>query len=205
MSCRVVEELTIRLDPRSPTVLDTRELGRRPGSMRVVRRTVAAPVDLGTDVIGIPPGADLELDLRLEAVTEGVLVSGSVRGRAAGECVRCLGDLGQPVEVALQELYVYPGRTPQGEDDDELRELQGDLVDLEPALRDAVVLALPFQPVCRQDCPGLCSECGAGLAQDPEHHHDTVDPRWAGLTTLGSDALVIEQASGRPDDQTKES
>jgi len=64
---------------------------------------------------------------------------------------------------------VYPGRSPEGEDDeDELRELQDDLVDLQPALRDAVVLALPFKPVCRDDCPGLCSECGARLADDPD-------------------------------------
>ncbi len=150
--------------------------------MKRVQRTVPAPADLGTDVVGVPEGTDLELDLRLESVMEGVLVSGSVRGRATGECVRCLGDVDHVVDLELQELYVYPGRSPEGEDDeDELRELQDDLVDLEPALRDAVVLALPFKPVCRDDCPGLCSECGARLADDPDHHHESVDPRWAAL------------------------
>jgi uncharacterized protein len=152
--------------------------------MRTVRRDVEAPADLGTDVIGIPKGSDLGLDLRFEAVMEGVLVSGTARGRATGECVRCLDDVAAEVVADLQELYVYPGRTPDGEDDEDLRELEDDLVDLEPAVRDAVVLALPFQPVCREDCPGLCSECGARFADDPDHHHDSADPRWAALQGL---------------------
>lgn len=184
------------LDPRSPYVLDTHELGRRPGSMRRLELTVAAPEDLGTEVIGVPAGSDLQLDIRLEAVMEGVLVSGSARGRATGECVRCLDDVDQLVDVEFQELFAYPdsrshghpARTaPEGtEDDEEQYELEGELLDLEPVLRDAVVLALPFQPVCSADCPGLCSRCGARLADDPEHQHDDVDPRWAALQTLVS-------------------
>ncbi len=178
-----------RLDPRSPLVLDTHELGRRPGSMRRVQRTVAAPEHLGTEVIGIPAGSDLHLDLRLEAVMEGVLVSGSVRGRAVGECVRCLDEVVEDVDVPLQELYAYPERvvaaSDAGDDDeDDVRELAGDLVDIEPAIRDTVVPALPFQPLCSPDCPGLCSECGARLADDPDHHHEILDPRWAELNRL---------------------
>jgi uncharacterized protein len=169
-------------------VIDVHELGRRPGTMRKVRRDVEAPADLGTDVIGIPEGSVLELDLRLESVMEGILVSGTVRGGATGECVRCLGDVASEVGADIQELYVYPDRTPEGQqDDDELRELKGDLIDLEPALRDAVVLALPFQPVCSADCPGLCSDCGARLADDPDHHHESADPRWAALQDLQQD------------------
>ena len=178
------------LDPRSPFVLDTHELGRRPGSMRPVQLTVAAPEHLGTEVIGIPAGADLELDLRLEAVMEGVLVSGSVRGRAVGECVRCLDATVEAVDVTIQELYVYPERAAaaveDGDDEEDVRELDGDLIDVEPALRDAVVPALPFQPLCRPDCPGLCSRCGAHLADDPDHSHETLDPRWAALGGLQS-------------------
>jgi len=162
--------------------------------MRKVRRNVEAPAGLGTDVVGIPEGSALVLDLRLESVMEGVLVSGTVRGRAAGECVRCLEDVSLDVETELQELFVYPGRTPAGEDDEDLREFEDDLIDLEPALRDAVVLALPFQPVCREDCPGLCSECGARLADDPGHRHDSADPRWAALQGL-SGSLHDEKES----------
>jgi uncharacterized protein len=157
--------------------------------MRRVQRTVAAPEHLGTEVIGIPAGSDLHLDLRLEAVMEGVLVSGSVRGRAVGECVRCLDEVVEDVDVPLQELYAYPERvvaaSDAGDDDeDDVRELAGDLVDIEPAIRDTVVPALPFQPLCSPDCPGLCSECGARLADDPDHHHEILDPRWAELNRL---------------------
>ena len=153
-----------------------------------MQRTVAAPEDLGTDVIGIPTGTDVELDLRLEAVMEGVLVSGSVRGRAVGECVRCLGEVVEDIDVVLQELYVYPERAAvaveDGDDEEDVRELDGDLVDVEPALRDAVVPALPFQPLCRPDCPGLCSICGAHLAEDPDHTHELLDPRWSSLQSM---------------------
>ena len=177
----------IRLDPRSPLVVDTRELGRRPGTMRKVHRTIAAPAGLGTEVIGVPEGSDLELDLRLEAVMEGILLSGTIRGRTAGECVRCLDPVEDEIEADIQELYVYPGRTPEGEDETELRELVDEMIDLEPVLYDTLVPALPFQPVCRDDCPGLCSECGARLADDPGHTHDSDDPRWAALQGLLTD------------------
>lgn len=182
-----------RLDPRSPLVLDTVELGRRAGSMRTVTRTVPAPGHLGTEVIRVPTGSDLELDLRLEAVMEGVLVSGTARGRAVGECVRCLEEMSEDVEVDVQELFVYPDKarvrdeTDPASDEKDEYELDGDLIDVEPVLRDAVVLALPFQPVCTPDCPGLCSQCGARLADDPEHRHEDVDPRWAALKALVPD------------------
>ncbi|MDQ1294742.1 MAG: hypothetical protein QG608_2627 [Actinomycetota bacterium] len=186
------QECAIRLDPRSPYILDTRELGRRPGTMRKVQRTVPAPDDLGTDVIGVPPGTDVELDLRLESVMEGVLVSGTVQGRAVGECVRCLGEVEWDLRTRFQELYEYTERTRDDDDEneDEIRRIQDDLIDLEPALRDTAVLALPFQPLCQDDCPGLCSECGARLADDPDHGHEDLDPRWAALQILTSDPDV---------------
>lgn len=164
--------------------------------MRTLQRTVEAPSDLGSDIIGVPAGSALELDLRLEAVMEGVLVSGTARGRVAGECVRCLEPIDGHVDVDVQELYVYPGRAHE-EDEDELREIEDDLVDLEPALRDAVVLALPFQPVCSADCPGLCPTCGVRLADVPgEHRHEAEDPRWAALAGL----VTADSADSRPSD-----
>lgn len=169
-------------------MLDTRELGHRPGTLRTVTRVVAAPADLGTEVIGIPEGSELELDLRLESVLEGVLVSGTIQGRAHGECVRCLDDVDHEVAAELQELYAYPERRPEAteDEDDDVRDLQDERIHLEPALRDAVVLALPYQPLCRDDCPGLCPACGARLADDPDHRHDSIDPRWQALAGLDS-------------------
>lgn len=183
-----------RLDPRAPLVVDTRDLGRRAGSMSELDRTVPAPADLGVaDVIFVPEGSDLHLHLRLESVVEGVLVTATARAAVSGECGRCLEPLAREVEASFQELYLYPD---QHDDDEEAERLEGDFLDLEPALRDAVVLSLPLRPVCRDDCPGLCSQCGARLADDPEHQHDEVDPRWAALTNvLGSPAEPTEKES----------
>jgi len=166
-------------------VLDTRELGRRPGSQREVSRTVSAPADLGIEVLRVPEGSPVELDLRLEAVMEGVLVTGTAHASLAGECARCLEPITDEIDVRFQELFVYEDHALPEEEDDEVSTLQGDLVDLEPLLRDAVVLALPFQPLCEDDCPGLCPDCGARLADDPDHAHEAaIDPRWAALADL---------------------
>ena len=183
-----------RLDPRKPLVIDTRELLRRPGTMLEVSRTVEAPDTIGTDIIAVPQGSPLELAVRLESVVEGVLVSGSVLATATGACVRCLEPATSTVAATFQELFAYADRAAHhhevGADSDEAEVyvLEGDLIDLEPVLRDAVVPSLPFQPVCRVDCPGLCSECGALLAHDPDHHHETNDPRWASLSALLNDS-----------------
>ena len=178
------------LDPRAPLVLDTRELGRRPGSQRQVSRTVPAPADLGIDVLRVPEGSPVDLDLRLEAVMEGVLVTGTAQAGLEGECARCLAPVTDEVVAGFQELFVYADQRHEVEDDldDDVRRLEGDLLDLEPLLRDAVVLELPFQPLCRDDCPGLCAECGARLADDPDHAHEAaIDPRWASLAALRQD------------------
>ena len=170
-------------------MLDTRELGRRPGSQRKMSFSAEAPAGLGIDILGVPEGSKVEVDLRLEAVMEGVLVTGTASAVLEGECARCLEPITDEIQVDLQELFVYDdpdqgSRRPAREDDedDDVSRLEGDLIDLEPLLRDAVVLALPYQPLCRDDCPGLCTECGARLADDPEHRHDDpIDPRWAAL------------------------
>ena len=85
--------------------------------------------------------------------------------------------------MSFQELYAYAhSTTDETTDEDEVGRMQGDLIDLEPELRDAVVLALPNHPLCREDCPGLCPECGAHWDDLPaDHSHRQVDPRWAAL------------------------
>lgn len=172
-----------RLDPRAPLVLDAHDLGRRPGTMQPIHRTVPAPQDLGNGVIAVSAGSALELDLRLEAVMDGVLASGTATATASGECVRCLDPVTEQVVVEVQELFLH--HAPDDADaDNEQPLLHGDLLDLEPAVRDAVVPALPFQPVCRPDCPGLCSRCGVRLLDDPGHAHEDPDPRWAALAGL---------------------
>jgi len=181
-------------------VIDTRSLGRSPGSMHKVNRSVPAPADLGVGLVSIPEGTDIELDVRLEAVMEGVLVSGTARAPFTGECARCLDPLDSYVEADFQELFVYPdedsefSEPAEGDDEEGVNHLEGDLLDTEPMVRDAVVLALPQLALCREDCPGLCQECGAKLAEaGPDHRHgDPVDPRWSALGAL-KDTMNDEQ------------
>jgi uncharacterized protein len=176
------------LDPRQPLVVDTTKLPRQPGATRALRRVVAAPADLGLELIAVPEGSDLELDLTLTSVSEGVYVTGRIRGSLAGECARCLGVIDESFDVPLAELFAYEdSTTEETTDDDEVGRMQGDLIDLEPVVRDAVVLALPANPVCRPDCPGLCPECGVHLDDLPaDHRHEAVDPRWAALRNLSN-------------------
>jgi uncharacterized protein len=156
--------------------------------MREVQFPAPAPGDLGVELIGVPAGAQVDLDLRLESVVEGVLVSGTATVPLTGECGRCLEPVSDTLTVDLQELYAYPdSSTDETGEDDEVSRMEGDLLDLEPVLRDAVVLALPLTPLCEQDCAGLCAECGERLDDLPEDHaHDAPDPRWAALQGLTS-------------------
>ncbi len=174
------------LDPRQPLVVDTTNLPRQPGATRALKRVIPAPADLGLELISVPEGADVELDLSLTSVSEGVYVSGSVRGTLKGECGRCLNEISQSFDVSLAELYAYAdSTTEETTDEDEVGRMQGDLFDLEPAVRDAVVLTLPTNPVCRPDCPGLCPECGVHFDDLPaDHSHEEVDARWAALRNL---------------------
>jgi len=167
-------------------VFDMRSLSRQPGSFRDETRTARAPDGVGAGLVLVPAGADVALDLRFEAVSEGVLVTGSAVAPLKGECARCLDPVTSTMEVSFQELYLYESGAADEEADVEERFLDGDLLDLEPAFRDAVVLALPLSPLCREDCPGLCVECGAHLAEvGPNHEHgDNVDPRWAALRQI---------------------
>ncbi|HEY7594824.1 MAG TPA: YceD family protein [Actinophytocola sp.] len=171
---------------RSPWVIDTRELGRRPGLSREVHRVVHTQDPLGVEgVIAVPKDARVELDVLLESVVEGVLVSGTAYAPIEGECSRCLDPIaGGDVEVEFTELFAYPdSATEQTTDEDEIARLVDDLVDLEPVVRDATVLALPSVPLCTPDCAGLCPDCGRKWADlGPDHRHETIDPRWAALT-----------------------
>jgi uncharacterized protein len=173
-------------DPNGPFVFDVRTLGRRAGSMREDRRSVPAPAELGSDLIGVPDGAPLELDVRLESVTEGVLITGTVTAKLRGECARCLDPLCDELVVEFVELFAYPDSTThETTGEDEVHRIDGDHLDIEPVVRDSIVLGLPWTPLCRPDCAGLCVTCGGRLDDLPaDHAHETLDPRWAALSAL---------------------
>jgi len=141
-------------------------------------------------LIAVPPGSEIEFDLRLESVIDGVLVTGSALLTVAGECSRCLEPLSFDTEVDLQELFEYPATDSRGRqiengtDDDEQPKLDDDLLDLDPVIRDAVLLAMPLAPLCQPECVGLCITCGENLNDVPDHAHEEIDPRWATLANL---------------------
>jgi uncharacterized protein len=170
---------THRLDPRGPLVFDIRTLGS--ASARSESRIAPAPANLGSGLVRVPEGGDLELDVQLEEVSDGVLVTAIVTAPLTGECARCLDEFGSSTQVRFQELFAVEA----GESDDDGYLLDGDLLDLEPALRDALVLELPLSPLCSQDCPGLCSRCGVKLADaEPDHGHPDDGGVWAALKDL---------------------
>lgn len=181
-----------RLDARSPFVFDVRELGRRAGAMRTFDRDLPAADLLGAkgtlDELYSAEGADLVLDLRVESVVEGILATGRVSGSLVAQCVRCLDPVEVEVDADFQELCYYDAEDLTAEEAEEALLVVEDLIDVEPLAHDAVMLELPLQPLCSEDCPGLCAECGVRLADDPEHGHDTVDPRWAALSGLAAQA-----------------
>ena len=168
-----------RVDPAGPLVFDIRTLG--PGSVRTDTRISPAPADLGAGLVRIPAGADLRLDVQLEGVTEGVLATATVTAPLAGECARCLEPFTAVTTVRFQELFALADDVagPDG------YVLDAGLLDLEPALRDALVLELPLAPLCAEDCPGLCAECGVRLADaGPDHGHERRGPLWAALQNV---------------------
>ncbi|ATD72991.1 metal-binding protein [Gordonia sp. 1D] len=187
---------------RDPFVLDVRSLGRRPGTMSEVHRTVATPDKLGVEMIGIPAGSDVDLDLRLESVSEGILVTGTACGETAGQCSRCLEPIDGTVTVFLTELFAYPDSvTEQTTEEDDVHRIVDDRIDLEQAIIDAVALELPMSPLCSPDCPGLCQVCGIRLAvAEPGHAHELIDPRWAGLANKFSELTGDDKPDGDTSD-----
>lgn len=178
--------------PQQETLLqvDVKELKGRPGAQEMISEAVAAPADFATVLVGIPQGSDLQVDIRMESVHEGVLVTGTTAGEVAGECGRCLDPLSYPLTVDIMQLYTWPDRAESeaADDDEDTHVVSEDLmIDLEPVLRDLIVSSLPFQPVCRENCAGLCSQCGFRMEEDPEHAHEQLDPRWAALADLAKE------------------
>jgi uncharacterized protein len=152
-------------------------------------------------------GSLLTLNLQLQSVTEGVLVTGTVEADLHGECGRCLDAIDAELAGDICELFAYAASTTdETSDEDEVHRIVDDLIDIEPVVRDVVVLALPLTPLCRQDCPGLCQICGVHWDDLPaDHSHETVDPRWSALAGIafgddsGSTAASADQHRNEQD------
>jgi uncharacterized protein len=163
-------------------LISVHDLINKPGTMREKQLDVVIDEPMANFAIGIPAGSTIEIDARFESVHEGILVTGDAFATASGECSRCLDPIDSSVEVEFQELFAYSGTS----EDDFV--VENESIDLDQVIRDAVVLSLPFQPVCSAGCKGLCVTCGAKLNEDPQHAHEApVDPRWNALTNLKED------------------
>lgn len=164
-------------------VLDTRTLGRTPGAVELIRREAVLPDAIGVELIRLPARSQVELDLSLTFVEEGVLVTGVVTGTAQVECARCLGELTTETSVSLTEMYAYRGTAAaEAAEQDDVRLLDRDLLDLEPALVDAFGLEFPLAPTCldygRAECVDPDTPPPDGVSGSDEGR---IDPRWAGL------------------------
>lgn len=175
---------------------NTHELPRRAGEMKEYHLTIDLEEPIGIDVISVPKGP-MEIDLRLESVSEGVLVTGKFAVTAHGECIRCLEPMELKLEKNFQELYAYKAvknskdskkdshKEIEEEDDTDQLLMDGDYINLEAPIRDAIVLSLPINPLCDEDCEGLCPDCGQNWRDLPEDHaHEQIDARWSGLKGL---------------------
>lgn len=165
--------------------LNTHDLPRRAGEMKEYHLALDVESPIGIDVIAVPAGI-LNLDLRLESVAEGILATGEFDVVAKGECIRCLDPIELELNRNFQELYAYEAN-PDEEQEDQLL-MDGDVMDLEAPIRDAIVLALPINPLCDEECEGLCPECGQKWAELPaDHAHEQLDARWSALKGLLED------------------
>lgn len=153
----------------------------RPGEYRELRIDRPLP---GTSVpLATVEEDPIEGDLRAESVVEGILVTGRVGGRARLTCARCLKGFSAPFALDLCELFSGPGHELPPEEDS--YKVEGLQIDLEPMLRDAIALDLPLNPVCDEDCKGLCALCGQDLnSRACACTVEDVDPRWAALSQL---------------------
>lgn len=172
-----------RPSKEDPLVFLSRQLRRQPGSSHHQHRSVAVHQDWGNTVCHAEASDEIAVDFLLESAHDGILVTGEAEVPIVAECVRCLQPLSWTEKLSVQQFFAYPEveSHPDDQQDEDVARIEGDLLDLRGAFRDAVVLALPLSPVCREDCPGLCSECGFAMAQDAQHRHERIDPRWSAL------------------------
>jgi uncharacterized protein len=182
---------------RSIFIFNTHDLPHRAGEMREYQLDLKITEPVGVNLLAVKPGEVIEVDLRVQSVDEGVLATARVMATATGECTRCLKPISWPIDENFTELYYYEistnksankrGSKSSKADDidleaDDLSFMVGDEIDLEPAIRDAVILNLAVNPLCTEDCPGLEEKQGENWSYLPQVESETLaDQRWAAL------------------------
>jgi uncharacterized protein len=166
-------------DPRRPLTVGVSSLVRRLGTRKAVHRSVAFD-DVAISSASVAPGEDIEVDLELESISNGIVATGELTVPWAGVCRRCL----EPVrgEAVSEVREIFERHPVEGE----TYPFGGEVVDLGPMVRDLVVLALPLAPLCEEGCLGPDPEQFPATVEDDDDGSPAEgrDPRWAALDQL---------------------
>jgi uncharacterized protein len=166
----------------SLAMIDVHDLLGHPGLARSYD-LLGAIDGLATELVAVPDDAMLGGGLTLESVIEGVFVTGAITGTWRVRCARCLTEQTRPFSVEIAEL-VTPTPLAEADADDDGYVLVDEQVDVDQIVRDAVGVEMPFAPLCRSDCQGLCPTCGGNRNLGECPGHDAIDPRFAVLSDL---------------------
>lgn len=163
-----------------PLSVDVSELIRTPGASVSMRCAVELE-GVEMPMARLTEGSTVAVDLQLDALVDAIHVTGSVTGVITQECARCLTETQRSVDIGVSEIIAYPA-----DERDEAIPILDDAADLEPAIHDLLIAEVPFNPLCRPDCRGLCPTCGADRNETSCGHDDEArsDVRWSALSDL---------------------
>ena len=189
----------------SPWAVSVAQVASRPGQSKEIDATFPAPSGIGDEIVGVDEGADVAVVGSFDSIVDGLILNARISAPVHAECTRCLKPIDEDWPVDVTVFFPYEsgqdkanGKGGKSKKDDEIDIIAGEdesedtypllengaFADIEAMIRDTLVESLPLQPLCRPDCRGLCSQCGADLNEDPDHHHDVTDIRFAGLAGL---------------------
>jgi uncharacterized protein len=162
----------------NPLLINAAELLRRPGSERRISLSPTV-AELGILDPKFDPDAIVDVALRLESLTDGIVVDGVLTAPWADSCRRCLAPAHGDVVCQVAELFQHVVTDPDA------FEIVGDQIDLGAMIRENILLEAPVAPLCRPDCAGLCPTCGVDLNLTTcDCVTAVVDPRWEALSQL---------------------
>lgn len=189
----------------SPWAVSVAQVASRAGQSKPLDAMFPAPSGIGDEIVGVDESADVQVVGSFDSIVDGLILSARISAPVHAECTRCLKPIQRNWDVNVTAFFPYEDKTAvkggkngakaseeevdivAGEDESEdtypLLE-GGSWADLEALLRDTLVEELPLQPLCKPDCRGLCSQCGIDLNEQPDHHHDVTDIRFAALEGL---------------------
>ncbi|MFP7697275.1 YceD family protein [Trueperella sp. LYQ143] len=174
----------------TPFVVSSARLARLSREDLIVDEDIPAPESFGIDVLTVAPDEPIGVNVRISATSDGILVNGRTWACATGECARCLRPVNIELDRPIMEMVFSQDRREEliAQGDEEAQDffvLTDEGLDLEPLIRDALILAMPLTPLCDPECQGLCQGCYERLDDLPaDHHHDYRNPDFAALDDL---------------------